>query len=133
MSTLEESKSKLDELSAQISTLVRTLALGVLAVAWLFLSGDSDSPPVLKAVSSRQLVFIALLSVSATALDLLQYVVAYRQVKLARRAAIANAALEVRYKSSIYKSARVVCFWGKLLAAGLAAAWLVVLVFFAVL
>lgn len=125
MPTLEDAKKKLDELSAQVSTIVRTVAAGVLAVVWLFLSGDADSPPLLSAVPAWLMVVIALLAISAITFDLLQYVVAYDQVRSARTAAKDAKQNEVNYSRSPLKVWRYRFYRWKYYAAVASAALLI--------
>ncbi|MBJ6980377.1 hypothetical protein [Luteimonas sp. MC1572] len=106
MPSLDDAKKKLDELSAQVSTIVRTVAAGVLAIVWLFLSGDSDSPPLLSAVPAWLMALIALLAISSITFDLLQYVTAYEQVSKARTAAKKAGLQEVDYSDSPLKDWR---------------------------
>jgi uncharacterized membrane protein YjjP (DUF1212 family) len=106
MATLDDAKKKLDELSAQVSTIVRTVAAGVLAIVWIFLSGDADSPPLLSAVPAWLLAFIALLAISSITFDLLQYVTAYEQVSKARTAAKSAGLKEVDYSDTPLKEWR---------------------------
>lgn len=106
MPNLDDAKKKLDELSAQVSTIVRTVAAGVLAIVWLFLSGDSASPPLLSAVPAWLMVFIALLAISSITCDLLQYVMAYEQVSKARTDAKKAGLTEVDYSDSRLKNWR---------------------------
>ena len=106
MPNLDDAKKKLDELSAQVSTIVRTVAAGVLAIVWLFLSGNEDSPPLLSAVPAWLMAVIALLAISSITFDLLQYVTAYEQVSRARTAAKDAGLKEVDYSASPLKDWR---------------------------
>lgn len=133
METLDDTKKSLDTLSGQISTLVRTLALGVLAVVWLFLSGSREAAPILGQVAGWQLVSIAGLSILAILSDLLQYVFAYKQVLRARKAAQTAKKEEVEYSDQDgYRKVRFACFRLKFWLTLLAAAWLVGALGFAV-
>jgi len=127
METRDDAKKNLDTLSGQISTLVRTLALGVLAVVWLFLSGSKEGAPILGQVPGWQLVSIAALAILAILSDLLQYVFAYKLVLRARQTALAADSEEVDYPDEDgYKKARFAFFRIKFWFALVAAAWLVV-------
>lgn len=103
MASLDDAKKKLDELSAQVSTIVRTVAAGVLAVVWLFLSGDSDSPPLLSAVPAWLMASTALLAIASITFDLLHYVTAYEQVRKARTDAKDAGLKEVTYPNTSLK------------------------------
>jgi hypothetical protein len=133
MPSLDDAKKKLDELSTQVSTIVRTVAAGVLAIVWLFLSGDSNSPPLLSAVPAWLMAFIALLAIASITLDLAQYVTAYEQVRKARTAA-KNAGLnEVDYSDTPLKNWRYRFYKWKYYAAITSAVLLIVSVGWAVL
>ena len=80
MATFAEAAEKKRALSGQVSSIVRTLSLGVLAVTWLFLSGGKDAPAMVAVVPKAMMLTIAALCVLALALDLLQYMAAYRQL-----------------------------------------------------
>lgn len=127
MPSLDDAKKKLDELSAQVSTIVRTVAAGVLAIVWLFLSGDSNSAPLLSAVPAWLMVIVALLAIISITFDLMQYVTAYEQVRKARTAAKNAGLTEVTYSSdSPQKVWRYRFYRWKYCAAILAAVLLVV-------
>jgi|SRR6185312_2604154 len=125
METLDDAKRSLDALSGQISTLVRTVALGVLAVVWLFLSGSKEAAPILGEVPAWQLVSIAALSILVILFDLLQYVCAFEQVKRARQAARLTEKTTVEYPDDAYRKARFAFFRAKFWVAMIAAAWLI--------
>lgn len=114
--------SKLDTLSSHISTQVRAISVGVLAVAWLSLSGSDD----IKAFSlgdTRWLIAIGGLCVGALCLDLLQYISGYWNLEL-RRLKWGVGSWVVRW----LRTARFACFYGKQICAVLAAVWLVSLI-----
>ncbi|GLQ94466.1 hypothetical protein [Dyella acidisoli] len=128
MATLKEASQRLDLLSTQISTQVRTVALGVLAVAWLFISGSKDSPTLLAKISEWELVTIAFLSLLALAFDLLQYFVGYfvdyRAYKKARALKNAdNPSPTVKFPKN---PLRHFFFYTKQMLAIVAAGWLAV-------
>lgn len=125
METLDDNKKNLDTLSGQISTLVRTAALGVLAVVWLFLSGSKGAAPILGEVPAWQLVSIAALSILAILFDLLQYVCAYEQIKRARHAARAADKPTIEYTDDAYRKARFAFFRAKFWVTMIAAVWLI--------
>ncbi len=55
----------IQELSSQISTLIRTLALGVLATSWIFLVGGRDAPELINSVPKHQVMVVAALCIMA--------------------------------------------------------------------
>jgi len=122
MSSAEGIPSKLDTLSSQISTQVRAISVGVLAVAWLSLSGSDD----IKAFSlgdTRWLIAIGGLCVGALCLDLLQYIAGYWNLELRRL----KRGPDSRVVRSL-RTARFACFYGKQICAVLAAVWLISLI-----
>lgn len=133
MPSLDDAKKKLDELSAQVSTIVRTVAAGVLAIVWLFLSGGSNSPPLLSAVPAWLMAFIALLAIASITLDLAQYVTAYEQVSKARTAAKKAGLNEVDYSDTPLKDWRYRFYKWKYYAAIASAALLIISVGCAIL
>ena len=71
-------KADLTSTSAQISTQVRTLMLGVLAFVWLFLSGAKDIPTTMVAAMPKTcFLAISIIAISSLLADLLQYVAGY--------------------------------------------------------
>lgn len=133
MPNLDDAKEKLDELSAQVSTIVRTVAAGVLAIVWLFLSGDSNSPPLLSAVPAWLMAVIALLAIASITFDLAQYVTAYEQVRQARTAAKKAGLNEVNYSDTPLKDWRYRFYKWKYYVAIASAVLLIVSVGWAVL
>lgn len=120
--------TKRKEASVQISNLVRPLALGVLAIAWLILSGDKDAPQVVRAIPKWEAMGIAALCIAALFLDFIQYVAAYRQLGAdLERADKADKRSGTKLTNHKYRqsSLRKWAFRGKAVVAGLAALWLV--------
>lgn len=97
MASFAEAAEKKRALSGQISSIVRTLALGVLAVTWLFLSGGKDAPAMVSLVPKAVMLIIAALCVFSLALDLLQYMAAYSQLTADCDAAKKSKAEKVTY------------------------------------
>ncbi len=130
MATREKAAEKLKELSSQISTLIRTLSLSVLAVAWLFLSGNREDLALIAIVPKQHIIFVAALCIVAVGLDLIQYIAAYRQVKkdYARAKASENTNDVVFSESRV----RTSCFVAKIVFALFAAAWLIGLLIWAI-
>ena len=127
MATRAEASEKMRALSGQISTLIRTISLSVLAVSWLFLSGSKDASSLISVVPKSQMLVIAILSVLALALDLVQYMAAYRQVSGDYHKVSDEE--KVIYSDSIVRN---FTFYAKQYVALIAAAWLVGLMFWAI-
>ena len=64
---------RLDFASDRLSTQIRTLTLGVLALVWLFLSGGKDAPALKLKAGNKQLLAIAGLCVLTFLIDAVQY------------------------------------------------------------
>lgn len=79
MRSFEEARLSLAAISAQLSSIVRTISAGVLAICWLFLSKSSDVEGILSSVSETSIVIVTILALTALAFDLLQYMIAYSQ------------------------------------------------------
>lgn len=130
MATREKAAEKLKELSSQISTLIRTLSLSVLAVAWLFLSGKRDDLALIAIVPKQHILFVAALCIVAVGFDLIQYIAAYRQVnKDYVRAKASENPNDVIFSES---PVRTFCFVAKIVFALIAAAWLIGLLTWAI-
>ena len=127
MQTIDDANKRLSELTAQISTLIRTLSLGVLAIVWLFLSGSSDVSHLARSVSEWELIAVAFLSILAISFDLLQYVAGYMAVALACELAKQNNKKEVTYPNNRYRKARFGFFYAKIVVAVGGALWLLVM------
>jgi hypothetical protein len=81
MPTTDKLIEQLDFLSDLLSNRVRTISGGILALAWLFLSGGSSSP-VLPAKPDRNLLLVSGgLAITALACDYLQYVCGFVETK----------------------------------------------------
>jgi hypothetical protein len=100
MATFEAASEKKRALSGQVSSITRTLSAGVLAVAWLFLSGSKDPPAMVAVVPKWIMLLIAAVCVVVLALDLIQYMAAYWQVSADYEAAKTAKAEKVTYYES---------------------------------
>jgi len=108
----KETVAELQWLSDRISSQVRAIAIGVLAVAWAVLL----SPPKDLPISPAAMLWVALVTLVA---DLLQYVLGYINTRRHHQHLLREN-IEEGYDASVplYR-ARIGCFWGKqLLAAG---------------
>lgn len=126
-------KADLTATSAQISSQVRSLVLGVLAFVWLFLSGAKDIPPAIAAALPKQdLIAIASVSIVALLCDLFQYTCGFvysRRVLRKAEETLQPAAWDTRHP--LYRT-RQGLFWAKQAAAAISVVWLLYLLFRAV-
>lgn len=129
MASRQQAADKKKDLSGQISTLIRTLSLSVLAVAWLFLSGTKDAPLIVQLVPKSQMMVIGALCVLSVGFDLVQYIAGYLQVTGDYKRAKESNSNEVIYSDSLL---RAFAFRAKIFLSILAAFWLVALLFWAV-
>lgn len=130
MATRQEAANKKKELSGQISTLIRTLSLSVLAVAWLFLSRNDNAGELAESIRTPHLLFISGLCVVAIGLDLLQYIAGFLSVS--RDYARAKASSEPNNVVYSDSSLRNFAFVTKIIFAVIAAIYLVTMLFLAV-
>jgi succinate dehydrogenase hydrophobic anchor subunit len=131
MATRDQAAEKKKELSGQISTLIRTLSLSVLAVAWLFLSGNRDATESTMVVPKWHMMVIAALCILALAFDLIQYISGYRQVsKDYEQAKSSDTPDNVIFSDS---PIREFAFLAKQVLAIGATAWLVAVLFLAII
>lgn len=124
---------ELDTVTDKISTQVRTLALGVLALAWLLLSKTQGAPNILASENSVQLTWISLFCLLTLAADLMQYIFGYFSAYGLLKHAKKNQLASVSYDSrSFCYVARFFMFYAKQIFAVIAAIWLVLLLAFSV-
>lgn len=131
MPTIENANDRLNNLTAQISTLTRTVSLGVLAVAWLFLSRSSEISGIPDVVSKQKMLVIAACSILAISFDLLQYVMGYLNVYFAKKNA-KRKNVEVMYPKNVFRKARFFFFYAKICITVIAAIWMVIILAIAV-
>jgi hypothetical protein len=118
----------LDFASGHISTQIRTLTLGVLALVWLFLSGSSDVAAVKLRATNRSLLAIAALCILTLLIDLLQYWAFYLSSNAVRRRAESQDQKEAEYdETSFMRRLQQGCFWAKQITAILVVAWLLLI------
>jgi hypothetical protein len=121
--------TNLDFASDRISTQVRTLAVGVLAVVWLFLSGSKDVAALNLSAGKRQLLTVAGLCVLTLLIDAVHYVASYLSSNAVRKAAEKANKTEAEYDvNSAMRRVQETCFWAKQITSVLATAWLLVII-----
>jgi hypothetical protein len=118
MTTLKETYEELQFLSDRISTQVRWLAAGVIALVWMFLAGGKDSPSLPFPPNHEVLVTAAGLAIMALLLDYIQYFFGYkltmRSLKKVEDTGGENVTYD--YTSCLYRM-RVFFFWVKQIVA----------------
>jgi len=97
MAKLTEVLEELDFVTDRISTQVRTIALSVLAVAWLFLVGGKDAPVLPTSPDKAWLLRIAAVSIATLVADYLQYLFGFWATDAVRRKAEAEGATTADY------------------------------------
>jgi hypothetical protein len=115
---MESQKQKisddLDFASTRLSEQVRTIAFGVLAIAWLFLAGGADAPVVKIAPEALTLLCAGGGAIAALLADYFQYLCAYFLSARLLRESEAKPKMVPKYKynSFLYRS-RKFFFWLK--------------------
>lgn len=126
--SLTDLYESLDDVTESLSSQVRALALGVLALVWLFLSGGDDVPKSV-AAHGAQLKLIAVCCVVALLADLLQYVFGYFNTLSVVRGAEKAKQEEASFnRKSFAYQARHCAFYVKIFLAVVAAVWIVFLI-----
>ena len=127
-------KADLKATSSQISSQVRTLALSTLAFVWLFLIQSKELPEAMIGAMPRyQLLIVALLSILALAVDLLQYVAGYVNTHRVLLDSEANEKEPSFDPKAFLYVARTWCFWVKILFGSAAVVMLLALIVRAIL
>jgi hypothetical protein len=106
--------SELQFISDRISTQVRTVGLGLLAITWAILVGESAFLRKLSEGLGRKLLFIGILCIAALLLDFLQYVIGYAYVDGVLKRAESQDLKEIDYDThNILWISRSLAFWVK--------------------
>jgi hypothetical protein len=104
----------IDFLSDRISTQVRTIALSVIAVVWLFAVGGKDTPALPTIPDQTLLLAGGGLSLFALVADYLQYLMGYLDNKRALRVGERENREEFLYDyTALTWKTRTYFFWGK--------------------
>jgi len=118
----------LDFASDRLSTQIRTLTLGVLALVWLFLSGSKDVPALKLGGTNLPLLAIAALCILTLLIDAVQYWAYYLSSNAVRREAEDNNEKVAEYdETSFLRRLQQGCFWAKQITSVLATAWLLLI------
>ena len=127
---LETIYDNLNFATDRLSTQIRTLTLGDLALVWLFLSGNKEVPLLKLGGSTDPLLLIASLCVITLLIDAIQYWAYYYSSKAVRIKAEAAGEEEAEYDESTFLfRVQMGSFWLKQFTAMLATLWLLVLIF----
>ena len=122
---LVEIRADLNALSETISTQVRSIALGLVALVWALLTGLKDTPLAVDGGTRRQLLWVALVAVGALVIDYSQYLFGYLDsLRILRKAERENKSQTAYSKSSPYYRARAACYWIKQLTILSGASWM---------
>jgi len=111
---IKEIIEELRFISDRLSTQVRMVALGLLAITWTILVGESAFLRKLSEGLGKSLLLISVLSVFVLLVDFLQYVIGYIYVNKTLKAAEAQGLTETNFDpdSWLFKS-RSILFWTK--------------------
>jgi len=126
----EEVIQQMDWLSDRLSSQVRSVALGILALTWGLLIGADSIPG---AINPSHLLFVGLLAILAMSCDFLQYAAGYRNARRLYMEMRTTGAPEAGYPVDFYRRCRDYLFAAKQWIVGLAAAWLIGLLLAALL
>lgn len=114
--------------SDRLSTQIRTLTLGVLALIWLFLSGGKDVASLKLVAGKKQLLSIAGLCVLTLLSDAVQYWASYLSSNAVRQKAERAKQSEAEYdERSFMRRLQQGSFWAKQITAIIATTWLLLI------
>lgn len=114
MPTLDRIVTELEFLSDRLSTQVRTIAIGLLAVTWATLIGESTTLRSLAGQLRSKLLVVAALCVLALVFDFVQYLFGYVTVNRTRRQIEDAQQREGKYDyESLSWCLRNLFFWAK--------------------
>lgn len=114
MPSAKELIDELHFLSDRLSTQVRTVALGLLALSWGLLLGESRTAVEAAEAMKRGLLIIGVMAILTMFLDFLQYVCGYLDTNRVRERAAKSPEKQALFNSSTltYRS-RNFLFWAK--------------------
>lgn len=90
MATEKEILDDLKGVSTQISALVRSVGLSIIAFVWLLVVGGKDSPVLPKTLDRNSLVIAGLLALLAMGADYVQYLAGYLSSKRAHESGVGD-------------------------------------------
>lgn len=126
MPSLDKIVEELQFLSDRLSTQVRTLGLGMIALVWALLSGASSESLDFKTGEKHKLILVAVLALVAMTLDFLQYVFGYVHTNRLHRELLDEGRDQGDYDyHELWYRARAGCFWAKQVVIFTAVVWLV--------
>ena len=114
MPEINEIVEELGFISDRLSTQVRMIAIGLLAVTWAIFVGESSFLRKLAEGLGKSLLIVSALSVLVLLVDFLQYVTGYVFVRRTLKAAEAQGLNKIEYdsESPLFK-VRSIFFWTK--------------------
>jgi len=132
--TLEKVIEDLDWLCDRISTQVRTVSIGLLAIAWGLLIGKPEIVQPLPMWLKKNLLAIGILALVAMFSDFLQYFFGWRVVDHSRKSMEDKKQTEAEYDyDTITYRLRHFFFWAKMVIMVIACIWfLVVMISFCI-
>lgn len=122
MPTLKELIGDLDFITDRLSTQVRTVALGLAALSWGLLLGESQAAAAAAAQMKLGLLLVGTLAVVTLLFDFSQYVFAFLDADRVRKEAEDSDVKEAEYDYETWTyRLRSFFFWGKQVLAGMTA------------
>jgi hypothetical protein len=116
----------------RLSTQVRSLTFGTLALAWIFLSKSKDFPAMKITSGNRQMLGISILCVLTLLIDATQYWAYYLSANSLRKTLERKKQDDAEYteydETTLLWNLTQASFWAKQTTALIGAAWLLVLV-----
>jgi hypothetical protein len=128
--SLKDIADELKTLSDTLSSQVRSIALGLIALVWAFLTGLKDTALAIDDGTRRDLLGVALVAVAALVLDYAQYVFGYWDSLRILRAAEEADETEAFYdRRDLRYRARSACFNLKQIVLLIGVAWMGLIIF----
>ena len=124
MPTLKEVNEDLNWLCDRISTQVRTMLIGLLAITWGLLIGKPEISQPLPLWLKKNLLAIGILAVFTMLIDFLQYFFGFLVVNGLRKSMEKKKQTEAEYHyDTITYKLRDICFWFKLILVVIVCIW----------
>jgi hypothetical protein len=122
---LKEVYDELDFTTDRISTECRTIALSVIALVWLFITGGKNAPSLTGNADRRFLIWAGVFAMATLLVDYLQYAFGFLATDSVRRRGekAGHGTATFDYTAPFYVL-RKLCFWAKQLVMLLALLWL---------